>query len=214
MNRTSMIEVFQGSSGSLNIKSSKLKRAARALQWRQSFQNKDVCFVDVNNTRVEISQIPNPETSGIGTGGQVWPAALVLAKYIEKKYTSLSLFNNMSVCELGSGTGVDSIACIVLGFKHVVITDQDGVFPLIIKNCQKLLNFQIDSTGLKYTNNSQCIHICSYDWGEDIQPLTLLLDTDIAYDLIIVSDCILPKLYPIEPLVKVLSVICLYASNL
>ena len=67
------------------------------------------------------------------------------------------------------------------------------------------------------------VTISSYDWGGPISPyhdLNTAIDTqlaqltqcpsdpeerlsDNAFDLILISDCILPKLYPIEPLVKV-----------
>ena len=116
----------------------------------------------------------------------------------------------MCICELGGGTGVNSIACAVLGAKRVTVTDHESVFPLIIKNINKLPHYQCNasrsnrsSDRVTYENTTQSIHVCTYDWGGDIQSLIVPLGGDAAYDLVIVSDCILPKLYPIEPLVKV-----------
>ena len=42
------------------------------------------------------------------------------------------------------------------------------------------------------------MHVAEYNWGEADAHLSPPLD------LVIVSDCLLPKLYPIEPLVQAL----------
>jgi hypothetical protein len=42
------------------------------------------------------------------------------------------------------------------------------------------------------------VHVCEYNWGGDDAHLSPPLD------VLIVSDCLLPKLYPIEPLVAAL----------
>lgn len=46
--------------------------------------------------------------------------------------------------------------------------------------------------------------MAEYDWGHDTSHLNP------PFDVVIVSDCILPKLYPIEPLVQVYMYINLY----
>ena len=57
----------------------------------------------------------------------------------------------------------------------------------------------LDATGLRQALEAAGrVKVATYDWGEEDSHLSP------PFDLIIVSDCILPKLYPIEPLVKVL----------
>ena len=228
--------------------SSKLRRTAQALQWRQSFQNTSSCEISIANTPINIVQVPNPEELGIGTGGQVWPAAVVLCKYLEKKFGGTGLAGK-EIIELGSGTGILGIVCAVLGCKSVTITDQVTTFPLIAKNCKKILESSAtpetassvnssstsslihhseesislvyspdtisDNSSTTNTDDISEVYIKTYDWGAPTAGLTMRpersrtythnkrLDSMIELDLILVSDCILPKLYPIEPLVQV-----------
>jgi predicted nicotinamide N-methyase len=245
--RQSIVEVFQNANVIVNG-SSKMKRVTRALQWRQSFQNKEVCNgIVVGSEELNIIQIPNPEEAGIGTGGQVWPAAVVLTKYLERRFgtpdkqTSDSL-TDKNVCELGSGTGIVSIGCSMLGAKSVTVTDQVDCFPLIEINCLRYfkagsghiseppVSVRDDSIWYRYCRRfssatdgkSQDVvlagdmYIKTYEWGESIDYLrpnatsgatsaAAAADTQTEYapfDLVLVSDCILPKLYPVEPLVE------------
>lgn len=258
-----------------------MKRKIQALKWRQLHQNKDTCEFEINERNLCIQQIINPEENGIGTGGQVWPAAIVLCKYLEKKYSDCcSLENDIlrkesketleykKVIELGSGSGVVGIVASLLNAYSVMITDVESVFPLMHKNCERILhessNYAIrtieieseseviselsryycrsvvisptDNDSNQSTTESERISynkyvtISNYGWGDSILPLhrfntrVHMTETtkassgqndqissnlseclsDHAFDLILISDCILPKLYPIEPLVKVM----------
>lgn len=243
--RPSLVDVFK--EGNLvGAHSSKMQRTARALQWRQIFQNKDMCEgVFVDSEELHIVQVPNPEETGVGTGGQVWPAAVVLLKYIEKRFGTFNEEKPESligkkICELGSGTGIVGIACSILGAKSVTVTDQVNCFPLIQINCQRYFDsgtghikdlpttLRSDELWYSYirsypsqsasdspvTVDAPCdLYIKTYEWGENIVFLLPPEGEDspkaessyAPFDMVLVSDCILPKLYPIEPLVDALS---------
>jgi len=143
-----------------------LQRKMHALKWRQVHQNKDICEFEINNKTISIKQIINPEENGIGTGGQVWPAAIVLCKYLEKRYSNTdnnsnthsnsSTSTNSSskdtlkykrVFELGSGTGVVGLVASLLGASSVIITDVESVFPLMHENCKEVLVSHISLFG-------------------------------------------------------------------
>lgn len=127
------------------------------------------------------------EESGVGTGCSVWPAAHVLSKYLEKRYGSNGL-RNTRVCDIGSGTGCTGLAAACLG-AEVTLTDQTCVFPLLESNVAAAI---IDCS--LPTDN---VIVAEYNWGMDFSHLKA------PFDIVLVSDCVLPKLYPIEPLVQV-----------
>jgi hypothetical protein len=77
-----MMDIFQ--CGKSNLKNKKMQRSANALQWRQKYQNSSTYEITLEDDRVfSFNQIGNGEMKGIGTGAVVWPAAHVLAMYIE-----------------------------------------------------------------------------------------------------------------------------------
>lgn len=91
------------------------------------------------------------------------------------------------MCDIGSGTGCTGIIAAALGAQEAALTDQTTV--------QALLQDNIRLCGEQFT--AGCVHFAEFDW--DASPSHLRP----PFDLILVSDCVLPKLYPIEPLVKV-----------
>ena len=186
-----MLNIFSGQS---KCKSKKMEMILRNLQWRQNFQNKDHYVYNLNNTNeIYIHQTLNGEMNGIGTGAHVWPAAVVLSKYLEKKYSINEKDNKHSlqglrICDIGSGTGITGFVASFLGALEVTLTDQIFILPLLEINKDKYLQAN------DYRNN---IVIKEFNWGESVAHLSP------PFDIILVSDCILPKLYPIEPLIQV-----------
>lgn len=75
---------------------------------------------------------------------------------------------------------------------EIVLTDQAPLMSLMESN--KQLN-PVDSPNIK-------LSVEELNWGKD-QPLK-----NHTHNLILISDCILPQLYPIEPLVETLDVLC------
>lgn len=179
---------------------SKHRRVLESLQWRQAYQNKDFYeyVLEDGDTRIRVSQIPNGELKGLGTGTFCWPAAHVLAKYIELRWgtacTSSTDSNSCglidrNVCELGSGTGLTGIVTACLG-AQVTLTDQSIILDLLQSNATKAAS----EYPSKIVNP---IHVCEFDWL-DCKPISQK-----PFDLLIVSDCVLPKLYPMDLLINV-----------
>ena len=54
------------------------------------------------------------ELTGLGTGATVWPAAHVLAKYLERRWGAGGM-TGLRVVDLGAGTGAVGLAAAVLG---------------------------------------------------------------------------------------------------
>ena len=164
--------------------SNKLQRIIKTLQWRQSFQSTTsfIHHFDDNDTVINVKQILNGEMNGLGTGTMVWPAAQCLCKYLELNKDRIK---DKRICDIGTGTGITGLVCASLHAKEVVLTDQSQIIPLLQENV------------LNYNNISKCsITIHEYEWGCNIDHLHA------PFDIILVSDCILPKLYPIEPLIS------------
>jgi len=143
-----------------------------------------------------VSQINNGELKAIGTGSVVWPAAHVLGKYLEKRFGG-DMRAVQRVCELGSGTGLCGLVAAALGAQKTILTDQQSVFFLLEQN-------KADQDKLIAAESVE-VHL--YDWGEGSEHLGP------PFDLILVSDCVLPKLYPIEPLVEAIAALLLPSSS-
>jgi len=166
----------------------KMKRIHKSLMWRQMYLNAPTyCyeFEDLANSTLAICQIENGEISGLGTGAQVWPAAHVLCKYLENKMKK-GHFVGKTCADIGSGTGLCGLVAAVLG-AEVTLTDQAQLISLLHTN--RLETFR------KFDIPLEKIAVQVYDWGGEISHLNH------PFDVILVSDCVLPKLYPIEPLI-------------
>lgn len=195
-----MKELF--ANGRSSMRSNKYRHLASQLQWRQKyikskFYELSLLSLRFGEIRLYIEQIDNGEIKGLGTGSFCWPGAHVLSKYLELKYKND--MTNMRVCDIGSGTGCVGLAAASLGAISY-LTDQQSILFLLESNKANLIqNFPAIP--------SENIQIIEYDWGglpiEDLR--------NINFDLLLVSDCVLPKLYPIEILVK--AVIQLMSNN-
>lgn len=111
--------------------------------------------------------------------------------YLQKRFGAHGL-EGTRVCDIGSGTGFTGIIGAALGAQEAILTDQTTVQALLEGNillCAK----QVAPAVVKFAE---------FDW--DASPVHL----SPPFDLILVSDCVLPKLYPIEPLVKVHNTPC------
>lgn len=219
----------------------KVQRMINSLQWRQAHSKDEFYPLALESGKVlQIKQLQCGEVTGLGTGATVWPAAHVLAKYLERRCGEGGL-RGSRVVDLGSGTGVEGIvAAAALGAEETYLTDQEQLLFLMRENAERCCgrgavsgsrgntvadehretpqaakngrhpsNGGIDTNG-KYkggsdatsaTDNSDdnegapSVHVLTYDWGMKDDQLSP------PVDIILVSDCVLPKLYPIEPLV-------------
>ena len=87
------------------------------------------------------------QKSALGHGGCIWDGALVLIKYFEKNFTSLSKkysFQDKHILELGSGTGICGICFSCFSPKMVCLTDLKELHSLMRENI-KINEFSIKS---------------------------------------------------------------------
>ncbi|RYG96013.1 hypothetical protein EON65_55060 [archaeon] len=193
------------------LKNKKQLRILQNLKWRQAFQASELYeYIFLDDVTFSLKQIPNGEMKGLGTGTFIWPAAQVLSKYLEHVFSPTNGLAGKKVCELGSGVGLVGIVAALLG-AEVVLTDQEVIIPLLHSNLSYTLdNIQAPShTHANTTPNMphytapnvdvlrQRIKVHPYDWSA---PSPFAAD---AFDVLLVSDCVLPKLYPISLLVQV-----------
>jgi predicted nicotinamide N-methyase len=173
-----------------------VQKRLRSLGWRSRYsQDKEYPIHMVQNkVHFSVQQVQRGEIEGTyGTGATVWPASIVLLKYLEKYPYKVS---HKSVVDLGAGTGVTSIAAAVLGARKVICTDGvESVVSLAQDNVLRVSE-QLRGNDAHTHKDFDNIIVCNYWWGSGS-----LRET---FDVILVSDCVLPKLYPIEPLIEAL----------
>ena len=181
-----------------------------ALLWRQRFaaQTEFHCVCQVpgaedggtRGVEVHINQQLGGESSGLGTGACVWPAAQVLMGFLERAcaegappFVAKGGLRGKRVADLGSGTGVVGIGAALLG-AEATVCDQEQLLALLQENVE--LN-----AGAIAGCGGSC-RVMEHSWGVDDGNL------DPPLDFVLVSDCVLPKLYPIEPLVAAIDALC------
>lgn len=196
--RPNIADLFQ-SGNARGLTNNKHRRLFQSLQWRQAFQHSEFyeysleesTLHDRSTPTIKVRQIPNGELKGLGTGTFVWPAAHILAKYFEKRFQDGSLQDKL-ICDIGSGTGLTGLIAGILGGK-VVLTDQQCILPLLTENTESLLAMDCFSSSIPKDR----FLVKEYNWDDKVP----LIEQD--FDYLIVSDCVLPKLYPIAILVDV-----------
>mmetsp|Transcript_6729 Transcript_6729/g.7733 ORF Transcript_6729/g.7733 Transcript_6729/m.7733 type:complete len:321 (-) Transcript_6729:70-1032(-) len=178
-------------------------RIVSQLGWRNRYAQLEYYPVTVNNITFTVRQLqPNDNdnfdgpdfgknANNCGTGATIWPASLVLVKYLEKM--GKSKLENKTVLDLGSGTAITSMAAALLGAKLVLCTDgNSAVVNLAISNVQHFCN--------KKHSKDEVLKVREYLWGDGDDKI-LEENSFNPYDIILVSDCVLPKLFPMDTLV-------------
>jgi ribosomal protein L11 methylase PrmA len=242
--------------------SERLKRQSQSLGWRNRYSQEDWYPVTLDivhnnnnnnnnsnksqNVSFTVQQVQRGEVEGTyGTGATVWPAAMVLLKYLEQQP---KILQGKRVVDLGSGTGVTSIAAAWLGAQHVICTDgQDNVVQLAKDNVRHVVDnlsakkkkktaTTTNQDGTDPTNShsdkeqdegkdhdtnnndkddtfvlNHCpIVIKKYWWGDGT---CFVGETMNSCHVILVADCVLPKLYPIGPLVDAIDELLPHSSS-
>ncbi|ETV75717.1 hypothetical protein H257_10098 [Aphanomyces astaci] len=109
-------------------------------------------------------------------GTLVWDAAVVLANHLLNDVRLESL----RVLELGAGIGVPGMVASILGAKHVVITEQPELVPLLRTNIRRNFpNGGVTATALS--------------WG--VAATNAFCDSFGAFDVVLSCDCIYQPLY-------------------
>lgn len=200
-------DALDNGSTSSSKQSEALKRKTQELGWRNRHCQDEFYPISILNDTFSVKQVQRGEIEGTyGTGATVWPAALVLVKYMEKHRQSL--MEGKFVVDLGSGTGVTSTAAAILGASHVICTDgQENVVKLASENISSAAaSLGNDERQITATSNGESgpgsikiincpIDVQVYWWGDGSMK-------EIGCDVVLVADCVLPKLYPIAPLVQ------------
>ncbi|DBA03172.1 TPA: hypothetical protein N0F65_003892, partial [Lagenidium giganteum] len=170
-------------------------QAWQALAWRDAHSTEPFFHETVCGRLLKIKQILQGELNGFGTGLTVWPAACVLIKFLEHCYGSTTnKLRDQYVVELGSGTGAVGIAAALLDAERVVVSDVGKLVFLMHEN--------IDLCRAQEGGHHINVEAETYEWGGT--PTPQLMPQGRYPDILLVSDCILPRLYPIEPLVEAL----------
>jgi predicted nicotinamide N-methyase len=205
-----------------------IQKRVATLGWRNRHSQSDQYPMRLlnSNKTFHVQQVQRGECENTyGTGATVWPASLVLMRYLERH--AATLMQGKRVIDLGSGTGITSIAAALLGAQHVICTDGEAsVVQLARQNianaAKELRNDELDNTfapasgsenvATTEENNDDndkvvCIGDSSietqfYWWGTPNAIHSKVIAPEEGFDIILVSDCVLPKLYPIEPLVE------------
>ena len=145
--------------------------------------------------------------------------------------SSLSSTNNMmTILDLGAGTGITSIATALLsdslglGETKVICTDGVSTVVELAKSNmnriqQEYIEFQKQTNTLRNDGDTLHMHVCEYQWGNEVQTKSILqhcstisptsasttsTNNQCFPNIILVSDCVLPKLFPIPPLIQTL----------
>ncbi|KAF1332012.1 Beta-glucosidase 30, partial [Globisporangium splendens] len=182
-------------------------RAWQTLAWRDVYSTEPFFEETVNGKPLRVKQLLQGELNGLGTGLTVWPAACVLLKHLDHRFGATKQLQNQFVLELGSGTGAVGIAAAMLHARRVVVTDVDNVLFLMQENAD-LARHESQARGENPITT--IVEVASYMWGAPPSEAILPPNAEPQEypDLILVSDCILPRLYPIEPLVAALALLC------
>ncbi len=187
----------------------------------------------INNCSIFIEDSVNQHQHD--TGNRTWDGSIVLCKALEKNYSmddksGSSLFSfglkNLNVLELGSGTGLVSIAASYLGAANSYGTDLKYCLPLLKHNIHlnrnNLVNKQIDAMELDWfwfderdDNNTLIIQQAvnntktnNNNNNNENQEKRLLRDKilDISIDVIVAADVVWqePLLIPFLSTVSIL----------
>ncbi|KIV78914.1 hypothetical protein PV11_06515 [Exophiala sideris] len=112
-----------------------------------------------------------------GCGGQLWPAGMVLSKYMLTYHKTGSLLDK-SIVEIGAGGGLVGLA-VALGCevnRPIYITDQIPMFALMRKN-------------IALNNLLGRVEAEIYDWGTP-PPSKVLGNSSQHPDIVLAADCV------------------------
>ena len=117
-----------------------------------------------------------PPVSFDATGGVVWEAGCALASHLLCASDAISRVRGCTVVELGSGTGLVSLAAYHAGASHVLATDLPEQLPLL---CDNLRANTVDDAKIPANiSHSSRIQARACSWGRhsDTQDLLCALD--------------------------------------
>lgn len=141
-----------------------------------------------NYERIDVpdiskSKITNLKLQLVGSsplwGHLLWNAGIYTARHLDK-YPEL--VSNKNVLELGAASALPSLVAGLIGAKRVVVTD----YP----DADLMANIQYNVNTIIPDELKENVRVEGYIWGNEYDPLTIHLDGDKKFDLIILSDLV------------------------
>lgn len=162
------------------------------------FTDSPVIDLTVNNSKLSFHQ----DNGSMHVGTTVWPASLVLVKFIDRwlttttdpnPYAILTNFTDKRAVELGTGCGVAAMGLYLLGLKDIILTDIAPVMPALKHNLKRnkpVLGKMLKTAQLHWNNSDQ------------IKALNPPFDYVIAADVVYIEESVTPLLNAMESLVS------------
>mmetsp|Transcript_3736 Transcript_3736/g.11585 ORF Transcript_3736/g.11585 Transcript_3736/m.11585 type:complete len:509 (+) Transcript_3736:463-1989(+) len=197
--RPSMVEILAGGAAGASGVSAK---ALRDLAWRQKYAGAEEYVLALDDREgaapLRLAQTKRGELEGLGTGGTVWPAAHVLARFLAKEKRGYP--PGWSALEIGCGTAAAGLAAAALGARRVALTDLGG--PVL-----EVARRNLDANKASVARSAVEVHALDWAAPRDSAAFSMLRPTEEHFDVVLASECVLPKLYPLEPLVACLGAV-------
>ena len=119
------------------------------------------------------------QTAFCNTGNRLWPAAAALSTFL----ADLEMPAASTVVELGAGLGAVGMVLAMSGAKHVVLTDQAQMLPLLVRNVEH----QFGAVGWEHSGAPE-VRALSWGAGSSLPGLPDQFDFVVASDIIYDED--------------------------
>lgn len=135
----------------------------------------------------------------------IWPASIVLSRYLETSTWTKNIISNQNILELGAGAGLPSLCCTYLGAKKVLVSEGGDIAMKFLRQ-----NINHNRENLRKMHLEDRLSVVSLFWGnlqDEINTRRLFQgdgDENGSIDFIHGSDITYNKNLH-EPLVNVLS---------
>ena len=134
--------------------------------------------LEIKHADDPFGQAAAEDTTGLG----VWPASLILARWLVTQRKEL--LDDATVVELGCGCAVPGLAAALHGRpKAVHLTDLN---PETLANAQE--NVQLNKEHFLVPDTAACVHVTAMDWGDEASypagamgAVDVVLGSDLVY---------------------------------